>query len=223
MAATRDRPERARERQRRLALLALLMVPLLVLAGLLAPGVVQVMAQSLEPDRATERPPLVRTVGPLERRPLLVPRDFSAGFLPELIDLERLFEAQRYRLASSDDRIARLPSFARHHGDSIVLDDVGPVVEEVAFGDALITGAPTQRQWVEADDSLFPLCGVLPAANCVRFDDFTSGGGGFAVVPEPSTGVLVAMGLVMLALGRRSSRPFPRGPHALRPAATSSR
>ncbi len=224
MAATRDRPERARERQRRLALLASLMVPLLVLAGVLAPGVVQVMAQSLEPDRATERPPLVRTAGPLERRPLLVPRDFSAGFLPELIDLERLFEAQRYRFASSDGRIARLPSFARHHGDSIVLDDVGPVVEEVAFGDALITGAPTQRQLVEADDSLFPLCGVLPAANCVRFDDFTSGGGGgFSVIPEPSTGVLVAMGLVMLALGRRRNRTFPRGPQALRPAATSSR
>ena len=223
MAATRDRPERARERQRGLALLASLMVPLLVLAGLLAPGVVQVMAQSLEPDRATERPPLVRTVGPLERPPLLVPRDFSAGFLPELIDLERLFEAQRYRLASSDDRSARLPSFARHHGDSIVLDDVGPVAEEVVFGDALITGAPAERQLVEADDSLFPLCGVLHAANCVRFDDFTSGGGGFAVVPEPSTGLLVAGGLLMLALGRRRSRPFPGGTPASRRAATSSR
>ncbi len=223
MAATRDRPERARERQRGLALLASLMVPLLVLAGLLAPGVVQVMAQSLEPDRATERPRLVRTAGPLERRPLLVPRDFSAGFLPELIDLERLFEAQRYRLASSDDRIARLPSFARHHGDSIVLDDLGPVVEKVVFGGAPITGAPTQRKRVEVDDSLFPLCGVLPAASCVRFDDFTSGGGGFAVVPEPTTGVLVAVGLVMLALGRRSSRPFASGPQALAPGATSSR
>ncbi len=123
-----------------------------------------------------------------------------------------------------DDRSARLPSFARHHGDSIVLDDVGPVAEDVAFGDALVTGAPTERQLVEADDSLFALCGVLPAANCVRFDDFTSGGGGrFAVVPEPSTGVLVAMGLVMLALGRRSSRPFASGPHALPPGATSSR
>ncbi len=143
--------------------------------------------------------------------------------MPELIDLERLFEAKRYRLASSDDRIARLPSFARHHGDSIVLDDLGPVVEKVVFGCAPITGAPTQRKRVEVDDSLFPLCGVLPAASCVRFDDFTSGGGGFAVVPEPTTGVLVAMGLVMLALGRRSSRPFASGPQALAPGATSSR
>ena len=144
MAASRSRPERTRQWERRYALLASLMVPLLVLAGLLAPGVVQVMAQSLESDQATERPPLVQTVGPLERLPLLVPRDFSAGFLPELIDLERLFEAQRRRLASSDHGNARLPSFARHHGDSIVLDDVGPVAEDVAFGDALMTGAPTE-------------------------------------------------------------------------------
>ena len=79
------------------------------------------------------------------------------------------------------------------------------------FGDALITGAPTERQRLEAGDSLFPLCGVLHATHCVRFDDFTSGGGGFAVVPEPSTGWLVAGGLLMLALGRRRSRPLPGG------------
>jgi hypothetical protein len=223
MAASRSRPERTRQWERRYALLASLMVPLLVLAGLLAPGVVQVMAQSLESDQATERPPLVQTVGPLERLPLLVPRDFSAGFLPELIDLERLFEAQRRRLASSDHGNAPLPSFARHHGDSIVLDDVGPVAEDVAFGDALITGAPTERLLLKADDSLFPLCGVLHAANCVRFDDFASGGGGFSVVPEPSTGLLMAGGLLILALGRRRSRPFPSGTHASRSAATSSR
>ena len=100
---------------------------------------------------------------------------------------------------------------------------MGPVAEDVAFGDALITGAPTERQRVEADDSLFPLCGVLHAANCVRFDDFTSGGGGFPMVPEPSTGLLVAGGLLMLALGRRRSRPFPSRTHASRSAATSSR
>ncbi len=100
---------------------------------------------------------------------------------------------------------------------------MGPFVEEVAFGDALITGASPQQQLAAADDSLFPLCGVLHAANCVRFDDFASGGGGFSVVPEPSTGLLMAGGLLILALGRRRSRPFPSGTHASRSAATSSR
>ena len=79
------------------------------------------------------------------------------------------------------------------------------------FGDALITGAPTERQRWRPTTAVFPLCGVLHATNCVRFDDFTSGGGGFAVVPEPSTGWLVAGGLLMLALGRRRSRPLPGG------------
>ncbi len=209
MAATRNRPERERQAQRRLALLSSFMIPLLVLAGLLAPGVVQVMAQSTERVPAIERPPLVQTAGPLERRPLLVPRDFSSGFLPELVDFERLFEGQRYRLASNDQSNA-LPSFPRHHGDSIVLDDVGPVVEQVAFGDALITGAPTHRRLVEPDDSFFALCGVLPAANCVRFDDFTSGGGGgHALVPEPSSGLMMALGLVMLAVAGRRQRTAP--------------
>ena len=211
MAATRNRPERERQAQRRLALLSSFMIPLLVLAGLLAPGVVQVMAQSAERELAIERPPLVQTAGPLERRPLLVPRNFSSGYLPELVDFERLFEGQRYRLASNDQSNA-VPSFPRHHGDSIVLDDVGPVVEQVAFGDALITGAPTHRQLVEPDDSLFPLCGVLPAANCVRFDDFTGGtggGGGLAVVPEPSSGLMMALGLVMLAVAGRRQRSAP--------------
>ena len=212
MAATRNRPERERQAQRRLALLSSFMIPLLVLAGLLAPGVVQVMAQSTERVPAIERPPLVQTAGPLERRPLLVPRNFSSGFLPELVDFERLFEGQRYRLASND-RSDALPSFPRHHGDSIVLDDVGPVVEQVAFGDALITGAPTHRQLVEPDDSFFALCDVLPAANCVRFDDFTSGGGGggggLAMVPEPSSGLMMALGLVMLAVAGRRQRNAP--------------
>ena len=64
--------------------------PLLVAGGFLAPGVIQVLALAQELTES-ERDRLVDRTGPYARRPLLVPRDFSAGFIPELLDLDQLF------------------------------------------------------------------------------------------------------------------------------------
>ena len=59
------------------------------------------------------------------------------------------------------------------------------------------------------DDGPLPLCGTLHQGNCVREDDLVGGGGTIEEgqpIPEPSTSVLVALGLTALGLHRRGSR-----------------
>ena len=74
----------------------------------------------------------------LGRSPLLVPRDFSAGFIPELLDLDQLFRDTEFRVDPSGERLARLLAFPRSHGDAIVLDDVDGYPLDLLFDDALV-------------------------------------------------------------------------------------
>jgi hypothetical protein len=184
--------------------------PLLVAGGFLAPGVIQVLALAQELTES-ERAPLVDRTSPYARRPLLVPRDFSAGFTPELLDLDQLFLGSEYRVGVSADRLARVASFPRSHGDAIVLDDVGEFVKDTTFKDILMDQPFPRLLAGDPDADLLPLCGTLHAGNCVRDDDLTGGGGGGDVeegqlIPEPGTGVLVALGLTALGRRRRASR-----------------
>ena len=181
--------------------------PLLVAGGFLAPGVIQVLALAQELTES-ERDRLVDRTGPYARRPLLVPRDFSAGFTPELLDLDQLFLGSEYRVQVSADSLARVTSFPRSHGDSIVLDDDGDYVEDITFKDILMEEPPMLLAG-DFDGDLMPLCGTLHAGNCVRDDDLISGDGGIEEgqpIPEPGTGVLVALGLTALGCRRRASR-----------------
>ena len=183
--------------------------PLLVAGGFLAPGVIQVLALAQELTES-ERAPVVDRTGPYARRPLLVPRDFSAGFIPELLDLDQLFLGGEYRVQVSADRLARVTSFPRSHGDAIVLDDVGEFVEDITFKDILMDEPALRRCWRAIP---MPTC-CRCAARCTRATasaPMTSSAGGGDVeegqpIPEPGTAVLVALGLTALGCRRRASR-----------------
>jgi hypothetical protein len=182
--------------------------PLLVAGGFLAPNVIQVLAIAQELTES-ERAPITDRAGPYARRPLLVPRDFSAGFIPELLDLDQLFLGSEYRVQVSSDSLARVTSFPRSHGDAIVIDDDGEYVEDIAFKDILMEEPPPMLLAGGPETDLMPLCGTLHAGNCVRDDDLVSGGGEVeegAPIPEPGTGALLALGLFALGCRRHVSR-----------------
>ena len=103
MAEAAKRPKRARARkwQGRIAVVLFTLFPLGVLAGLLSPGVISLqLAQVAEAVAPEAAPPLDFQGVDFGRSPLLVPRDFSAGFIPELLDLDQLFRDTAVRPGS---------------------------------------------------------------------------------------------------------------------------
>ena len=66
--------------------------PLLVVSGFFAPGFVQwlAIAQPSEPPAASQLSGVAGPTVPTEKPPLVVPRDFSGGLVPELLDLDQL-------------------------------------------------------------------------------------------------------------------------------------
>lgn len=208
MAQVEQQSTRRARWRRRLASTLLSLFPAMVAVGLLAPGFVRVLQEQGEAEAPAEPIPILDQ--PLEVRPnLLVPRDFSTGFIPELLDLDQLFLKTRYRLDPTSRRLAGLLSFPRNRGDTIVLDDVDTHVHGMLFKDALASTSVVEPSGGGAP-LLHPLLGTLPLGNGLRFDDFTGGDRGglrnLPVVPEPGTAPLLALGLVYLALRRRSSR-----------------
>jgi hypothetical protein len=178
------------------------LLPLLAFAGMLAPGLVQVQLEEEEEERIPPREGTVlfRPVK-LSRPPLVVPRDYSTGFIPELLNLESLFGGSEFR-GEFGRNLANLPSFPSHRGDMIVIDDLDPFVADQFFKDLLkpsfvADGGPI---W---DPRLFDVIpSLFPIGNDVRYDDFPGMGiepDAGVVVPEPGTGLLVALGLLALA------------------------
>ena len=202
MADRKSREQRSARWRERLAVVFMALFPLLVAAGFLAPAVIQVLAVAQELTES-ERAPVVDRTNPYAHRPLLVPRDFSAGFIPELLDLDQLFLGSDDHIPLDAGRLARITSFPRSHGDAIVLDDVGEFAQDITFKDILMEEpAPMLLAGAPGDD-LLPLCGTLHAGNCVRDDDLTSGGAEVEEgqpIPEPGTGVLLALGLTALSV-----------------------
>jgi hypothetical protein len=210
-AAKRAPRARARKWQGRIAVVLFTLFPLGVLAGLLSPGVIAVQIQKVAEAVASEEapPPLDFQGVTLERSPLLVPRDFSAGSVPELLDLDQLFRDTEVDLDATGERLARLLAFPRSHGDAIVLDDLDGYPLDLLFDDALIGDTIASIPGNVGDAfGLGAIGSPNPLGNRVRFDDFpgggTGGGGGGPVVPEPSAGLLLALGLA--GLGIRSRR-----------------
>jgi hypothetical protein len=213
MADAAKRPNRARKWQGRIAVVLFSLFPLAVLAGLLSPGVIAL--QTVTGSATAESAGPAAAAGALDfrgvnlnRSPLLVPRDFSAGFIPELLDLDQLFLDTAFRVDPSGERLARLLAFPRSYGDAIVIDDADATPLDMLFDDALVgdTIAAVPDGLPDAF-GLGPIGGSVPLGNRVRFDDFPSGAPdddvGGPVIPEPATGALLALGLGLLAIQRR--------------------
>jgi hypothetical protein len=181
------------------------LLPLLAFAGVVAPNFVQIAEE--EEEIASSGTLIFRPVR-LGRPPLVVSRDYSAGFVPELIDLEALFNGDSFR-AERGMQLKDLPSFPSSRGDTIVIDDVDIAAADDFFKDLLRPTfvANTREIWdPDIFDIIPPLFGI---GNDVRFDDFPNPGMDTdnAVVPEPQTAVLTSLGLVYLAYaGRKRSR-----------------
>jgi hypothetical protein len=183
------------------AVALLLLLPLFVLAGALAPGIVSVAA---EDEKTLDSPRKQRRYRPvrMSRQPLLVPRDYSTGFVPELLDLEQLFVGTQSR-TDVGERVARLPSFPTSRGDVIVLDDVDTYVGETIFKDVL-AASPVADSSDLFDPSLFNrLPSPLGPSTGYEYDDFAGTGDGSpiapVVIPEPRTAFTLALGLCGLA------------------------
>jgi len=201
--ATRQSPWPAR-----VVVLAVVLFPLLVTGGVLAPRVIGLMADTVANGDATkaESHAVLDFSKPLPGKPpLLVPRDYDAGFVPELLDLQNLFGTATQSPDEVAQEYSRLLGFPRSHGDVIVMDDVDREIRDVIFKDPVMVGAETA--YPRPNPALLPIGDPRPFGDGLRFDDPQATGEGLvAPIPEPTTAVLLAGGLAALAFRHRRRR-----------------
>lgn len=182
------------------------LLPLLAFAGMLGPGFVEIAYEEEEEEIAQRSGSVPFRPVRLDRPPLIVARNHSAGFIPELLDLEVLFRGSDFR-GELGRKLGRLPSFPSHTGDTIVIDDIDSFVADQFFEDLLQPSfvVSSGKIW---DPEIFDVIPPLfPIGDDNRFDDFPEPGidpsHGAVVVPEPGTGLLISLGLAVLGLARR--------------------
>jgi len=197
MATARENSIRQSRWPARVVVLAGILFPLLVTGGVLAPQVISLMAETEIESTTTESESQVVLdfSGPMSGKPpLLLPRDFEAGFVPELFD--------RHNRDQLSQEYARLLGFPRSHGDVIVMDDVDREIQDVIFKDPVMVGAETA--YPRPNPALLPIGEPRPLGDGLRFDDpQATGEGPVAPIPEPGTATLLASGLAILAFRHR--------------------
>ncbi len=205
MATARKESTRQSRWPARIVVLAGIFFPLLVTGGVLAPRVISLMAEAGIDGTATDAEPQVKLdfSGPLPGKPpLLLPRDYDAGFVPELLDLQNLFDESNHTPDQMSQEYARLLGFPRSHGDVIVMDDVDREIKDVIFKDPVMVGAETA--YPRPNPALLPIGEPRPLGDGLRFDDPQgTGEGPVAPIPEPGTAALLASGLAILAFRHR--------------------
>ena len=205
MAKAREETTRQSPWPARVVVLAGVLFPLLVTGGVLAPQLISLMAESEIEGDATESGTQVTLdfSKPMPGKPpLLLPRDYEAGFVPELLDLQNLFTGSSRAPHQVSQEYARLLGFPRSHGDVIVMDDVDRKIKDVIFKDPVMVGAETA--YPRPNPALLPIGNPRPFGDGLRFDDpQITGEGPVAPIPEPGTASLLASGLIILALRHR--------------------
>lgn len=208
--AQHQKPQRIRPVRHSIAAAVLSLLPLLAFAGVLAPGLIEVDYKEEPSQAAARRGTIAFRPVRLMRPPLMVTRGLGATYTLDFLDIEGLFESSRYR-AELGRRLAQLQSFPSATGDLIVIDDVDVVADQDLFDDLLQPTFMPQNHplW---DPKIFDVIPPLFAiGNGFRFDDFPDPGfiPGKApepVIPEPATGLLLAVGLGALAHRARAQK-----------------
>ena len=197
---------RPARRRHGFATLVFWLLPLLAFAGVVAPNFV--LIEEEEEEIASSGTLIFRPVR-LGRPPLVVPRDYSAGYVPELVDLEALFNGDSFR-AERGAQLADLPSFPSSRGDTIVIDDVDIAAADDFFKDVLRPTFVSNTRDIWDPDVFDIIPPLFEVGNGIRFDDFPNPGldvDESVIVPEPHTAALVSLGLVYLAYaGRKRPR-----------------
>ena len=191
-------PKRKRGARTRhtIAVIILTALPLFALGGAVVPGMVEIT--EAEDTAAVVANPDFEPLK-VKRRPLLILRDTTSGFLPGMIDFESLDlsgpgEGMLEQMADF--------TFGGGHGEIVFLDDIEEFMEKILVKEMDAPEALDEEPLF--DDSLFALIpypgDVVPE---YQFDDFGGSAQETAVIPEPRTASLMLMGLVALCLIRR--------------------
>ena len=186
------------------------LLPLLAFAGVLAPDLVQVVIEEEEEELVQRRGLTVFRPTRLNRAPLVVPRDHASGYVPALFDIESLFAASQYR-GELGRTLSDLPRFPSARGDTLVIDDLDQYIADLVFKDVLEPVIVARNREIWDPDVFDVIPALFPVGNGIRFDDFPDPGidlSDATVIPEPSTGLLLGLGLGGLALRRRQRQPI---------------